>query len=268
MLTPLYLGPAHRTLFGVWHSAAGDVPEAAVITVAPPLLQEGIATQRALWALCEQLSAASVAALRFDWYGSGDAGGSAQQMTLDGLAQDAAVAMAWGRARSQRRARALSLRSGAIGMLLAASRAAEPVDLVLWDPVLDGASLCGDWRRMHHAQVVGVGRYPFATPVVGEDEVLGFDLDAAFLSALRGFDAAALSLPAGSRVLVVGWEPDPGVMAWIDQLVGDGIRAAWWPLETGDAPEWDDPEQFEKQVFPRRGVARLASRLGEMDEWE
>jgi len=267
MLQPLYFGSPQRTLFGLWHAAADGAPAAAALTVAPPLLQEGISTQRALWWLCEQLGAAGVASLRFDWYGSGDAGGGTQQMTLDGLAQDATAAMAWTQGRAPRRLRTLALRSGALGVLLAASRAAEPVDLVLWDPVLDGAPLCGEWKRMHQAQVAGVGRYPFVVPVPGEDDLLGFDVDAAFLHALHGFDAGALPLPVGSRVLVAGWEPRSGVQAWIERLAGAGVDAAWWPLETGDAPDWDDPAQFENQLFPRRGVAKLAARLGDVGEW-
>lgn len=267
MLQPLYFGPPQRTLFGLWRTAADGSSDAAAMTVAPPLLQEGISTQRALWWLCEQLGAAGVASLRFDWYGSGDAGGGAQQMTLDGLAQDAAEAMAWTQGRAPRRVRTLALRSGALGVLLAASRAAGPVDVVLWEPVLDGAPLCDAWKRMHEAQVAGVGRYPFVMPVPGEDDLLGFDVDASFLRALHGFDAGTLALPPGSRLLVTGWEPQPGVQAWIERLAGAGVEAEWWPLETGDAPAWDDPMQFENQLFPRRGVAKLAARLADAGGW-
>lgn len=264
MLQPLYFGPPHRTLFGIRHVPAEGVPVAAAMTVAPPLLQEGISTQRALWQLCEQLSVAGITSLRFDWYGSGDSGGSVQQMTLDGLAQDAAAAMAWSQA--QGRARTLCLRSGAIGVLLAASRAGEPVDLVLWEPVLDGALMCDEWERMHRAQIDDVGRYPFAAPAMDEEERLGFDLDGSFLRALRSTQAHDLTLPAGSRVLVTGWTLAPAMQAWIDQRVREGVRAEWWPLDTGDAPDWNDAAQFENQLFPRRGVAKLATRLAEVGE--
>lgn len=265
MLQPLYFGPPQRTLFGIRHVPADGTSVIGAMTVAPPLLQEGISTQRALWQLCEQLGTAGVASLRFDWYGNGDAGGSAHQMTVDGLAQDAAAAMAW--SQSQGRARTLCLRTGALGVLLAASRAGTPVDLVLWEPVLDGAAMCDDWERMHRAQVDDVGRYPFAAPAMDEDERLGFDLDAAFLRALRGIDARDLALPPGSRVLVTGWTLSPATQAWIERRVAEGVRAEWWPLETGDAPDWNDPAQFENQVFPRRGVAKLAGRLAEAGEW-
>lgn len=267
MVQPLYFGPAQRTLFGIWHGAGPAGVAARGITVAPPLLQEGIATQRALWWLCEQLAAGDVACLRFDWHGSGDSGGTAQQMTLDGLAQDAAAATAWWAERAPGHARQLALRSGAIGVLLAASRASAPVDLVLWDPTTSGARLLETWKRMHQAQMSAVGRYPFAAPSASEDDLLGFDPDAAFLDAVAGFELARISLPAGSHVLVVGWQADDSIQAWLAQLAQAGVTAEWWPLDTDDAPAWDDPMQFENQLFPRRGAARLAARLVEAGEW-
>ncbi|MEL1263989.1 hypothetical protein [Pseudoxanthomonas putridarboris] len=267
MVQPLYFGPPQRTLLGMRHGPGNGADAARAVTVAPPLLQEGIATQRALWWLCEQLAGAGVSSLRFDWYGSGDSGGASQQMTLEGLAQDAAAAAGWWNGRTPHRVRQLGLRSGAFGLLLAASHSAEPVDLVLWDPILSGAALLAEWKRMHQAQLTGVGRYPFSTTGPGEDDLLGFDPDAAFLRALHDCDLHDASLPAGSRVLVTGWEPGEGMQAWIDRLARSGVRAEWWPLDTGDAPAWDDPMQFENQLFPRRAAARLAARLAEVGEW-
>jgi hypothetical protein len=267
MVQPLYFGPSQRTLLGLWHGPDDGSAPARGLTVAPPLLQEGIATQRALWWLCEQLAGAGVSALRFDWYGSGDSGGTSQQMSLDGLAQDAAAAAGWWHGRTPHRVRQLGVRSGAFGVLLAAARATEPVDLVLWDPVLSGAPLVSGWRRMHQAQLTGVGRYPFAAPAPDENDLLGSDPDAAFLRALEACDLRVLSLPVGSRVLVTGWQPGEGMQAWMDRLGRSGVQVEWWPLDTGDAPAWEDPMQFENQLFPRRGAARLAARLAEVGEW-
>ncbi|MFT3761945.1 MAG: hypothetical protein QM761_04875 [Pseudoxanthomonas sp.] len=259
MVQPVYFGQPDRTLFGVTHGLPN--PGVSGVVVAPPLFQEAIATHRALWSLGEHLAASGVPALRFDWYGSGDSGGQASQMTLDGLAGDVRAAMAWWNASMASPLRILALRSGALGVMAAARQAAVPLDLVLWDPPASGEKLLAGWREMHRRQLSEAGRYPFAPGRPAEDDLLGFDPSPAFLAEMEAFRLENCVLPAGSRVLVASWREDPEVRAWTVGLEAADVRTQWLELDASDAPAWDDPGQFESQIFPRRAAATLAQRL-------
>lgn len=259
MTQPVYFGQPDRTLFGIRHGLPD--PGGRGVVVAPPLLHEAITTHRAMWSLCEQLAASGVPALRFDWYGSGDSGGQPSQMTLDGLARDVRAAMAWWNADMASPMRILALRSGALGVLAAARQSSTPVDLVLWDPPASGAALLAEWREMHRQQVSEMGRYPFAPGRPSPEDLLGFDPSAAFLATIEGFRLEDGALPAGSRVLIASWRECPEVRAWIAGLEAAGARTQWLGLDAVDAPAWDDPGQFENQVFPRRASAALVQHL-------
>lgn len=259
MAQPVYFGQPDRTLFGIRHGLPN--PGVRGVVVAPPLLHEAITTHRALWSLCEQLAESGIPALRFDWYGSGDSGGQPSQMTLDGLVRDLRAAMAWWNAGMGSPMRILALRSGALGVLMAARQSSTPLDLVLWDPPASGAALLAGWREMHRKQVSEMGRYPFASARPAPEDLLGFDPSPAFLEAVEGFRLEGGALPAGSRVLVASWRECPEVRAWLAGLEAAGVRTHWLELDAVDAPAWDDPAQFENQVSPRRASTTLVQRL-------
>lgn len=259
-----FFGPGNRRLFGMRHrsdgSAAASVP--TLLCVAP-LLQEGIMSQRALWTLCEAVASQQGSALRFDWFGTGDSTGDTRQLGLEGMQRDLQIAveqMAGGALAP----RTLALRSACLPVLLSASAGAAPVDLVLWDPIVRGASMVDRWRRQHQEQLKDVGRYITRRGhAIAADELLGFDVAPAFLEALSALDFRARPLPSGSRVHVVVWSVDADVQSFIDAQQAAGVAVQVTHLATDDRPPWDEPMQFENQALPRRSVVQLAALLTE-----
>ena len=248
-------------LFGMLHRAASGAGD-DVLLVAPPLLQEGIASQRALWTLCETASAAGTSVLRFDWFGSGESAGRSDEMTMATLQQD--LGDAAGRLAPSGTPRTLALRSACLPLLAAAGGASAPVDLVLWDPVLDGGALVDAWKRQHQEQLQAVGRYlPGRGIPPAASELLGFDVCPDFVDALAQADFRRCALPAGSRVLVAAWEIDAALQAFIDIQQGAGVSVQTLVLVEGEQPAWSDPAQFENQAYPRRSVAKLGQALAE-----
>lgn len=263
MPEPFYFGNAQRVLFGLRHPAAA-VPRRGDLLVCAPLLQEGIRCQRALWTLGQALAAQGMGAMRFDWYGSGDSGGSSLEMSLPGLAGDIAVANGYlERAEGVAQRRMLGLRTAAVPLLLHASSSATPVDLVLWAPVLDGRALVANWRQQHRRQLQGAGRFLKKPLPASGNELLGFEVDEAFLDALQAWQWDQLRLPAGSSVLVVQWQVSPCVDGFLKQQRAAGVTVECLQLEPGDEPDWDNPDHFETQIFPRRAVTRVAACLAE-----
>ena len=145
-----------------------------------------------------------------------------------------------------------------------AAAASDPVDLVLWDPVVRGDAMLADWRRQHEAQLATAGRYlRKARVATQEDELLGFDVPVRLLDVLAALDLRTMALPAGSRVRIVEWNaPAPGGDELAASLEGSGSVVERLRLPAGERPDWAEPQRFEAQVFPRRSVAQGVSLSG------
>lgn len=262
----MFFGKPHRRLYGMRHGGGASANRDVLIV--PPLLQEGIVSQRALWTLAEALAAGGTSALRFDWYGSGDSAGDSGELSLSGLRDDLQQAATWLSAGTAAQIRTLALRSACLPVLAAATATGEPVDLVLWDPVLAGAGMLADWRRTHASQFADVGRYRRPMAVVEKnDELLGFDVDPGFVDELSKLDLRSRALPAGSRLRLVAWQEDGAWDEYIALQAAAGVDARLHVLATRDQPAWHDPNQIEKQAFPRRSVIELANLLAEARAW-
>ncbi|MDR7067470.1 amino acid adenylation domain-containing protein [Pseudoxanthomonas japonensis] len=259
-----FFGPGNRRLFGMRHRSDGSaVASVPTLLCVAPLLQEGIMSQRALWTLCEAVASQQGSALRFDWFGTGDSTGDTRQLGLEGMQRDLQIAVEQ-MAAGALAPRTLALRSACLPVLLSASAGAAPVDLVLWDPIVRGASMVDRWRRQHQEQLKDVGRYITRRGhAIAADELLGFDVAPAFLEALSALDFRARPLPSGSRVHVVVWSVDADVQSFIDAQQAAGVAVQVTHLATDDRPPWDEPMQFENQALPRRSVVQLAALLTE-----
>ncbi|MBB1473150.1 amino acid adenylation domain-containing protein [Luteimonas sp. MC1782] len=255
-----FFGTTARRMFGMVHRASPASDSGVPILVAPPLLLEGVTCQRALWTLCESVSAQGGDAMRFDWYGTGDSAGGSGEVTLPGLQVDLRLASQRLPRGSGQRMRVVAFRSASLPVLAAAVAGAQAVDLVLWDPVVCGGPLVEEWRRQHAVQLAGRTRFRRAVRVARADaELLGFDVAPGFIDALARSDFRRSALPPGSRLCVVAWPgPNDDVEAFIAIQREAGITVEQVTLQAADRPAWDDAHGLEDQVFPRRSVAEVA----------
>ena len=197
MPEPFYFGDAQRLLFGLRHPVAA-VPRRGDLLVCAPLLQEGIRCHRALWALGQALASKGLQAGRFDWYGSGDSGGDSTGMDVPGLAADIVMAQRTLGSGGAMPSRIVALRSAALPVLLHASLRAEPVALVLWSPVMEGAELVPAWREQHRRQLHAAGRFLKPPIASSQSELLGFEVTEGFLQALQALRLVNETEYAGS----------------------------------------------------------------------
>ena len=139
-MTPFYFGRPERRLFGVFHPSTPGKPVKAGVVVAAPFGHEAIRVHRFNRLLADRLSRQGVAVLRFDYFGTGDSGGSDEDASLDAWAEDLCEA----HRELLRRIGDLpttwfTARLGANVALRAAHQAFPRVQrMLLWDPVVDG----------------------------------------------------------------------------------------------------------------------------------
>lgn len=139
-MTPIRFGPASRELFGIYQQP-GSAP-AGVVVFCNPFGQEAIRSHRLFKVLADRVCRNGYAVLRFDYYGTGDAAGDDEAVTLEGCIADLHVAHAEALRRSGAQNTAwVGLRLGGTVAAMAASTlpGATP-RLVLWEPIVDGAA--------------------------------------------------------------------------------------------------------------------------------
>lgn len=208
---PIRWDVSGRELVGVLHGPVSPRGRAAVLVV-HPFAEEKKFSHRVLVKLARELARRDVATLRFDLSGCGDSFGDSTEATPTQWHRDIAAACGQLRSRFPESPLVLTgLRLGATLALAVAAEAAPPPDLVLWEPVIDGAKYVDEiLRRRMIKEMMTTGR-----KATGREQVLkqleadGFlDLDGhalgrALIEEVSALDAGALAENFTGRALCV-----------------------------------------------------------------
>lgn len=136
--TETWIGPADRPLFASIHTPHGGMTRGAVV-ICGPLGREHVTTYRGVRQLGQQLAAAGILTVRFDYAHHGDSAGTQDDpAAVAGWLASVRLAVAYARSCGAEDVTLVGLRAGA---LLACSTIEDlgPLhSIVLWDPVLRG----------------------------------------------------------------------------------------------------------------------------------
>jgi pimeloyl-ACP methyl ester carboxylesterase len=154
-MTPFYFGPQSRRLFGLFESAREARHHPKAVLLCNPFGQEAIRTHRMYRVLADRLVRAGISVMRFDYFGTGDSAGDDHEGDLEGWDEDVVAAH-----------EELTRRSGSgeivwIGARLGATLAVHashktpqpPARMILWEPVVDGASYLREMAERHVRQL-------------------------------------------------------------------------------------------------------------------
>lgn len=212
-MNPVAFGSRDRQLFGVYQPA-GERRSRRGVVLCPPFGQEHLRAHRPIRLLAEQLARRGHDVLRFDYYGTGDSSGDGLEADLDGFVADTLAAVdELGAMAGVRRFCVAGLRLGALVAARAAAESRGVDEVVLWDPVIDGA-------RELAAAGVGADGVAWAK---------GFPLSDRLRSDLGSVDVAAYDALAGTRALLVVSDPapDPALRERFENGTWDGEFACF-----------------------------------------
>lgn len=140
-MIPMLIGTSERPLYAILSAASGTRQRRAVVLCAP-FGDEYPRAHRTGRLLAQRLAAAGAAALRFDYFGTGDSGGDDDEFSLDGAVRDTVAAVAEAQeVGGVRQVTLIGLREGAAAAARASALAPGVDRLVLWDPVLEPAGV-------------------------------------------------------------------------------------------------------------------------------
>ncbi len=182
---PHFFGSSERQLFGVYHVPGGR-PRAHGVLICAPAPQEYMRSHMALRTLAALLAREGFHVLRFDYYATGDSAGESSEAELSEwranivAAKDDLVECS-----GAKRISVIGLRLGAT---LAATTPTDAVNLVMWEPVVNGDAYVNELRSLHQRQFMR-SLFPPPLPAPGEGgTILGMPLSAKMEAELRAID--------------------------------------------------------------------------------
>ena len=233
----LYFESRRNRLFGRLHLPAAAARANLALVICNPFGYEAIYAHRTLRMIAERAAELGIAALRFDYGGTGnsaDVDPSADQLAL--WSQDVLAAVHAVRRRTGADdVCVLGVRLGATVAALAASRSADIGSIVALAPAVNGRAYL---RELHiiraaassgaDADVFGAAPPPSYDPArPGALDVNGYSLSAATVESLARIDLAALRNPGIHRAFVIDDHIVPVARAWADSLSRQGVTVRY-----------------------------------------
>jgi pimeloyl-ACP methyl ester carboxylesterase len=263
-----YFGTIGNPLFGSFDRPQRLRARSASVLLCNPFGEEAVRAHRIYRVIAGQLTRSGYPVLRFDYSGTGDSMGEADDATLEAWMTDVGSAAAELRqASGARRLVAFGLRlGGTLAALAAARQALRLRHLLLWDPVVDGAAYLRELATLHRDYMrVEMGTTGWEdrlrlSPEGFPEEALGAPVTPALRAELAALDLAAATLRA-DHVTVVATRTSPGLERLKARLAS--VAAARWIEITSTVP-WNSDEGLNAAVVPMDIVQSLVARIEEV----
>jgi len=249
---PCHFGPDHG-LFGIYHPGASGVKEAVLLC--PPLGQDLIRSHRLYRQLAHALAGLGFAVLRFDYYGTGDSAGLSEEVEWPRCLADVSDAAAQLRARSGcERIIGFGARLGG-SLALAAADRAQLDELVLWDPVLDGAAHVAALNALQAALRFDTNRFLAPRPAdLLADQWQGFAIDICLRQQLADL---YLDPPRRRTLLLLSGAADPSADHHRFTATGADLATLAQPTP------WNDLEHLETAIQSHQLIDIVSRRVQE-----
>ena len=253
MTTPFYFGSSLRPLLGMYQPPAVTGGPPSAVLICPPIGHEYMRTHRALRTLSTQLAREGHGVLRFDWFGTGDSAGDPEDARVSIWLEN------FGAALDEVRELVAAHDVSVVGLRLGASLAAlgaterEVDNLVLWDPVLSGATFLAE-------QAAGSGTGPTGPPPGETISLISFPMTRDLWDEISAIDLLAPRPCKARRVILVESDLRAEVSPLARHLDASGVPVSqrYIPRE-GD---WDDMDRLGAALLPRPVLEAIVEELG------
>lgn len=250
---PEFFGPA-SSLFGVCHIPKKRTSDVGVL-FCYPIGQESLRSYWAFKLLSNHVLATGMPVFKFDYFGTGDSMGDGDDWELGRWTDSIATAVDEFRKRANvREVSVVALRFGAILAALAIERGLAVRDLVLWDPVVSGATYLEQVRKIHRAEIVQqTTTLPF--PAEHEldadpNELAGFYFQPTLVAKIGASTLLDRSFAGCQRVSLCVSEARPEYRELHSSLRAKGRSTDYRVVV--DAGHWEDHELWDTSLLPSR----------------
>jgi pimeloyl-ACP methyl ester carboxylesterase len=260
-----HFGFPNRQLLGTLHYRPRLRQRGAAVLICNPMGEEAARAHRVYRVLASQLERAGYAAQRFDYFGTGDSDGDALEATIAAWGEDIeTAAKELTRRTGVHRLVLVGVRLGASLAVMAAARL-NARHLILWDPVVNGASylqeLAAAHREFMHEELGAVWNDDLHLRASGATaEVLGTPISPELRNGLAGIDLTSIPLRADHTTVICSsasphmvqlhehWLSAP-TMRWIDMPVSES---------------WNSDKALNSATVPIDVIQTIVARIEEL----
>lgn len=250
---PVRFGDAAGSLFGIVHRPRTAVASSRVVVLCAPYGWEYYKTHWAFRQTAKQLSGRGHTVLRFDYFGTGDSLGDPVQASVDRWVEDILAAKRL--AGEMGESSAVTL----IGLRLGGTLAAKAFDegggagsLVLWDPVISGASHIEELKALHQKALPDDHR---RDGVNAHNELLGSPYPDRIRSEIGNLDLRHHLNGRGAYLISSSASDDADRLAELPGVEAEVVA---------DASGWNDIATFNSALLPRHIPSHVARLVGGM----
>ena len=263
-----HFGTEERFLLGTLHHTPRLRRRGAAVLLCNPMGEEAARAHRVYRVLATQLEQAGYAAQRFDFFGTGDSGGDAEDVSIAACQEDIELAAAELMRRSGvGRVVLVGLRLGASLAALASNRNRLcPRHLVLWDPIVDGASYLRELAAAHRAYMKGeMGEIEWGDRLRVDahgapTEAMGTAITPALAADLASIDLSAAP-PQADHVTVICTRESPGIAKLREHWFNSpGLR---W-LDMPASVVWNSDAALNSATVPIDIIQAVVARIEEV----
>lgn len=261
MIQPFHFGSSAQRLFGAYHEPYSGARAQGGVVLCYPAAHEYIWAHRAFRQLAEHLAEAGFHVLRFDYFGTGDSAGEADDVSL--TAWTANIATAVEELKQMTGLPSLSVAGLRIGATLAARAAGGRADierLVLWDPVVCGATYLDEVVSLDAVLRAVAPSARAMTPADAPSrELLGFPMNDHLERELTALRLEANKTGAKRGVLVIVSEERGDYVGL--RLTSKNAVCDWTYRHVPTSGRWDQLDRFGTALLPREIIAATTSWL-------
>lgn len=246
-------------LYGVYHEPRVDVASPTTVLACYPIAGEYMRAHRAFRQLTNLLTRSGAHVMRFDYVGTGDSAGDPDLGSVTRWRRDIGAALEeLGELTGAATFKVVGLRYGATLAALAADDYAAIEQVVMWDPVVDGAAYVRELESKHAAEQAARGA---AVSLAGTIGVNGFALPKQLRDEIGAVDLRR-------------WTPNRAVRA---DVVVSSEQAAWSDLArhfkavpvrgeyvvSPSAGDWGEADEFGSALIPQQIIQSVVGCLTE-----
>lgn len=247
-MRPFHFGSSQKTLFGIHHPPQTAARSVGVV-LCNPMGMEAVRGHRAYRQLANLLNKARFHVLRFDYFGTGDSGGAADETSPSQWIEDIGTAAdelkdITGVARIS----LVGLRLGATLAWMAGKNRTDLDGLVLWDPVVSGAAYLEELRAMHLDYMNQELGSNFTPPEPSaSNEALGFPLGSTLAASLAAIDLADAAACSARNVSLIVSKPGDESRRLRERLASLGVSLAYQEIVSEG---WNSDEAMNAALVP------------------
>ena len=261
MTVPVPFGTSARRLFGVYDPPRKRARERAILLCYPGG-QEYMRAYPGFKQLAMRLSREGAHVFRFDYFGTGDSAGDDQEVSLSGWADDITTAIdELASMASVSRFSMIGLRLGATLAARISTKRKDIDDLILWDPIIDGAAHLRKLSATHSDMMRDPMRFRWPR-TAGEsegDEIIGFSFPSPMREEIAEIDSTALAEAVCKRLILIGSKPDPSLSALRGQL--ESKKPKFEYQEFAAKIDWHDFGQIENAFSPQEIISFIVEKI-------